>query len=233
MPNKTCPFCFRDPVLLPNNVCGSCCERLRQNEVRSREQVEAEMRRHHERHLPNATQEVFERNVARALKSDLEDWARMTPNGLQAATLATTVVDEAAHLPTTMVWHRRRMAFVKELISALPGSLFAPATRPQLNEYTQKALDYWNGKLTEDDRKKLYDDLSKIIEKKTPPGTWDEKSLPLWMLQKREFFDWMWEQFMDCVYECVPADCGFSDDDWIVLYRKHFPDVLEQWAQGR
>ena len=230
MINKTCPICFSNPILSPNGVCSVCYDKLKKNEVHSKNQIIEAEKKFLAKYYPNATQETFEKRVESKMKFQKEQWEGMTQDGLSAVCLAVIVVDEAEHLPTWKEWHYRRVAFIKDLINCLPDSLFVPAPREQLNTYMNKALDHWNGRLTEEEREETYNDFKMLIDKKTSPSEWDEKSLPLWMMQKRESFDWMWEQFMDCIYECVPEKYELSDDEWMALYHKHFSDILEKWA---
>ena len=229
MIHKTCPICSREEILPPNGVCRICYEHLKEDEVPSREKMTAGVRKRFRENYPNAAQETVEKNIESAMKFHQEKWDSMTKGGLKAVQLAAIVVDDAKHLPTWKAWHRRRIAFVSDLIAFLPDALFAPATRAQLNRYTRTAVDYWDGKLSEESREQIYREFEIQIDKKTNPSTWDEKSLPLWMMQTRDFFDWMWEQFMDCVYECVPVEFDLTDSDWMCLYHRHFSDVLEQW----
>jgi len=223
---RDCPVCRKNPVLPPNGVCRACYEHLKRNEVNSREQIESHMKRRY----PTASIEMLEKYVVSSMDCQYEQWESMTKNGLSAVSLAIIVVDEAKHLPDWKAWHRRRIAFMSDLIALLPDSLFAPVTRSHMDAYTQSALLYWEDKLPEEEREQIYQKFKLLIDKKTNNSTWDEKSLPLWMMQKQDFFDWMWQQFMDCIYECVPQHAELSDDEWMMLYHKHFSDVLHKWV---
>ena len=228
--NKFCPICNKLPISSPNGVCISCYQHLKRDEVPSYEQVVESCKKRLFRSFPNATQETLEKNIESSMKFHKESWESMVKNGLKAVYLAVIVVDEAAHLPTWKEWHKRRIGFISDLISLLPDRLFEPASREQINQYMKHAIDYWDGKLSEEDRETIYNEFKILIDKKTNNSTWDEKSLPLWMMQKEEFFNWMWYQFMDCIYECISEEYNLGDDQWMGLFQKHFSDVLSHWV---
>jgi len=133
--NKTCPICSKEEILSPNGVCLTCYEHLKSYEIPSREKIAIGAERRLRENYSNATKETLEKNIESAVKFHQENLDNMTKNGLKAVQLAIIVVDEAKHLPTWREWHRRHIAFIKNLIEQLPISIFAPVTKEQMNAF--------------------------------------------------------------------------------------------------
>lgn len=106
----------------------------------------------------------------------MDEWKKDTINGLAAAHLATIIVDESpSHDPFDFPWLRREALFLCDLIRALPVDLFQPVTHEQMENYLNKAADYWNGFYDDLQRKAILKDFEALLDKKTSPSTWDEK----------------------------------------------------------
>lgn len=162
----------------------------------------------------------------------MDEWKKDTINGLAAAHLATIIVDESPnHDPFDFPWLRREALFLCDLIRALPVDLFQPVTHEQMENYLNKAADYWNGFYDDLQRKAILKDFEALLDKKTSPSTWDEKSLPLWVMEisDTELFDWMLGQFMDCIYSCMPKET-LGDTQWMTLFQRHFSKEIDSWV---
>lgn len=161
----------------------------------------------------------------------MDEWEKDTVNGLSAAYLATIIVDESpGHDSFDFAWLRREAFFLCDLIRVLPSSLFQPVSHEQMENYLNKAADYWNGSYDDVRRKAIRNDFESLLDKQTAPSTWDVKSLPLWVTEipDTELFDWMLMQFMDCIYNCVSKG-QLSDNQWMTLFQMHFSKEIESW----
>ncbi|MDR1319807.1 MAG: hypothetical protein LBK56_00015 [Gracilibacteraceae bacterium] len=71
----------------------------------------------------------------------------------------------------------------------------------------------------------------RILLEKENLSKWDAKALLLWMAHTEDMFDWMWYQWFDCLHSCVPNE--LDDSTWTALFRKHFSEVVRDWADKR
>jgi hypothetical protein len=137
------------------------------------------------------------------------------------------ILDNVDENLVTDAWHRRRIAFVYDLIDKLDKSLFLPASQEQVRSFMDTAMGYWDKTVSDTERETAADEMQALLEKKSL-SDWDAKGLLLWMAHTEEMFDWMWYQWFDCVRSCVPD--ALDDSIWIELSRKHFSDIIQAWV---
>jgi hypothetical protein len=163
------------------------------------------------------------------MQSEEEGWVRTTEGGLFSSTVAADIVDGDDEL-VKQENHPRRIAFMLELIAMLPDERFAPASREQLDEALLVAADYWNKRATDEQRKQAREKL-RVLLGKNNPSNWDYHSLPLWTLQTEESFNWMWYQWFECVWSCIPDERKRElDAAFTALLQKHFPGEIQTWV---
>ena len=227
-----CPVCHSEPTRTPHNVCAACLQKYRREIVHTREWAEQRFSGYDK--TPDGSPippDMMAQNIQRHMHSEEEAWARITDGGLCASRVAVDAIDEDGELPK-QTNHPRRIAFMLDLIALLPDSCFVPASREQVSEALLVAKDYWDGQATDAQRKQAHDKLRDMLGK-TNPSNWDLHSLPLWTLETECFFDWMWYQWFDCVWSCIPdemvinVDCVFTE-----LLQKHFPDEIRNWVDN-
>lgn len=145
-------------------------------------------------------------------------------------TVASIIIDESCDDSTNFDYLRREAFFLIVLVKLLPQDVIAPASNDDLNDYLNQAKCFWNGNISEEDRKMVLSSFEEKLEKETSSSAWDEKSLILWIMEipDPEQFDWMLDQFIDCI---VSANKNrISDAQWMELFWIHFPRELKQWV---
>ena len=48
------------------------------------------------------------------------------------------------------------------------------------------------------------------------------------MIQEREDFVWIWDQWFECLHNCIPERC--NDNIWISLLAQHFSEEINAWV---
>ena len=226
--NITCPLCRTAPMELPHHVCAACCEKYRQEIVHTRKQVERGIRRRAKLADDAPLTPPLEHSIQVHMREQTRRWEHLTQTGLHASRVAADAIDEDDELPKRKN-HHRRIAFMKDLVTVLSDTYFAPATRHQLNVAMDTATAYWNDDASDEDRKCAHDELRSLLGKERPYD-WDLHSLPLWMLQTEPFFSWMWYQWFDCVWCCIPDDMPDDVDLMFTeLLQQHFPAEIQAW----
>ena len=59
---------------------------------------------------------------------------------------------------------------------------------------------------------------------------WEPKDFLLWMMMLEDDFDWMWDQWFECIHACIPDKC--NDELWIRMFHKHFPNEIKAWVDN-
>lgn len=158
----------------------------------------------------------------------IDDWHKIDVNGLGAVQLIgeyilDTIEDDAKHL-----WHKRRICFMQDMVRELDMKYFAPVSREQIDDFAQAAINFWDGKMNIQDAKAKLRSMEKIIQKDTLKYSgWESKDFLLWMMMPEENFDWMWDQWFECIHACIPDKC--NDELWIKMFHKHFHDEIKAW----
>jgi hypothetical protein len=204
-------------------VCLSCYERLKRYEVRDRAYYEEAWK--NVRETPEQREKIIETQI----NFDAKEWNKHTENGLSAVYTMIEILDAVDEERITDVWHRRRIAFVYDLIDSLDKRLFLPASEEQIRSFMDTAMGYWDKTVSDVERETAAAEMQVLLEKDLL-SAWDAKSLLLWMSHKEDMFDWMWYQWFDCVYSCVPKE--LDDSVWTALFRKHFSEVFRAWADS-
>jgi hypothetical protein len=207
-------------------VCGACYTHYKNDTVHAREWVERQLNKTPN---PKATPETRERNILYQMFQEADEWAILTREGLSNVCIAVDAIDDDDDLPDK-AGHKRRIAFMLDLVAYLPDELFAPATRAQLDAALRVAIDYWDGKVADDKRKIAHEQLRAVLDK-TDSTKWDIHSLPLWTLQPESFFDWMWYQWFDCVWSCFSSELKKQFESTVMeLLQKHFHNEIQNWV---
>lgn len=115
--NKTCQVCLNHPVTLPHSVCHNCYERLY----------------------------AFEKRVHYA-EYTTSEWEELVGDGLKVVIVMIEIVDDIEPTPANKEWHKRRIAFMYDLIGLLDKSLFLPATSELLSPTRCRFLEWENFK---------------------------------------------------------------------------------------
>ena len=211
--NNICPVCGKYPIYPPHEVCLDCYQKTKNNSG-----------------LDEALKETEERAKEGVTLHHylIDDWHKIDVNGLGAVQLIgeyilDTIEDDAKHL-----WHKRRICFMQDMVRELDIKYFAPASREQIDDFAQAAINFWDGKMTIQDAKAKLRSMEKIIQKDTLKYSgWEPKDFLLWMMMPEEVFDWMWDQWFECIHACIPDNC--NDELWIKMFHKHFHDEIKAW----
>lgn len=196
--NQMCPVCHSFMIEAPNGVCSVC----------------------HGKHKKMYEHSSFMSN----------EWTKISQNGLSAVEVLIDILDNIdadTGTDADIIWHRRRVYFMKDMVEQLGLNYFAPATSQQIFDFTQSAIDFWNDKISHREAKDKYDSMTRILQKKDITQ-WDSKSFLLWMIQEREDFDWIWDQWFECLHNCIPERC--NDNIWISLLVQHFSEEINAWV---
>lgn len=132
-------------------------------------------------------------------------------------------------LDVDTAWHKHRIAFMAQMVGRLDIVYFAPATREQVSAFVKSAVDFWDGKITKQDAKRIYGQMKTLLGKKDVTK-WDWHSFLLWMIEEEEHFDWMWQQWFECI-----ADCIYNRNDepvWLELLTAHFSPEIAAWVHA-
>ena len=224
-----CPVCGAKPAALPHKVCLSCYNKVKNIYIKPRVLFERGQEKFRLEWLGEGkilSPETIERNITFLMKSEAERWNRIVGAGLSAVFVMIEAVDDSE---PTIVFHRRRIAFMRDLIHSLDPALFAPATKGEIAGVMQSAAEFWDGKITDGERRQIQKKFDTLMPDNTP-NDWNAKSIVHWMLHLQSYFDWMWYQWFESVYDAIPE--ALSDDIWIGLFKKHFSDEITQWVSN-
>ncbi|MHC6202474.1 hypothetical protein ACYULU_04680 [Breznakiellaceae bacterium SP9] len=214
-----CPVCEAGTIASPHHVCRSCYEQMKSYHVHSRALIEEQQPQ------LQAPPEIVEKNIAFEMSWEADEWAKLTKNGLSAVAVLIEIVDD---MEPDIPFHRRRIAFMRDLIDRLNPKIFLPAGKEQMDRFMQSAIDFWNGNISEDKRQRIYTDFTAFMPDKKP-SDWTAKSIVYWMMELEDRFDWMWEQWMESVHDAVGDE--LPDEVWIMLFKKHFAQEIAAWPR--
>lgn len=210
---KICPVCKHHPIALPNEVCSVCY-----NKVKMASRLDEEM-------------EEKERLASQGIEyhSYIEkEWNEIKINGLDAIKVFTEYILDEIEDDEKHLWHKRRICFMQNMVRELDMKYFAPATRQQIGDFAQAAINFWDGKITIQDAKAKLRSMEKIVRKDILESYgWEPKDFLLWMMETEEVFDWMWSQWFECIHACIPDKC--NDELWIKMFHKHFHNEIKAW----
>ena len=230
--NWICPVCNKNMIEAPNGVCSVCYGKLKKKYIHSYEFWDKWEKDELENMKILFNPEIHEQNVRRVMERETNEWSHIVRNGLSAVQVLIDIldnVDAETGTDADIVWHRRRVCFMKDMVEQLGDSYFTPATSQQISDFTQSAIDFWNGRISKYEAKNRYEDMKRILQK-DDITRWDSKSFLLWMIQEEDFFDWMWGQWFECLYACYSEPC--NDNIWINLFHKHFSIEIKSWVNG-
>ena len=222
-----CPVCEKNPAAPPHEVCQACYDKVKAYYVRPRErfaQGQEKMRLQWLAKGQILAPETIAHNIAFGMKSEAERWARIVGDGLSAAFVMIEAVDDST---PTRAFHRRRVVCMRDLIEQLDPTLFAPANKAQVASFMQSAIDFWEDRITDEERRRVHQAFSEIMPNEKP-SDWDAKAIVHWMIHLEDHFSWMWQQWFECVYDAIPN--ALPDAIWCELLKKHFADVIVEWA---
>jgi len=224
---KTCPVCNANPTYPPHEVCETCYNKVKSYYVNPREYFERIQEAHRQNWLEKGktlAPEIIEHNINFGMKSEAERWERIVGDGLSAVIVMIEAIDDQKPTPE---FHRRRIVFMYDLINRLDPALFAPASKEEVESFMKSAIAFWNGEITEDERKRIYKSFCELMPQDDPYGR-NAKSMVHWMICLEEYFNWMWYQWFESVYDAIFDK--LPDEVWIELFKKHFADSIEEWA---
>jgi hypothetical protein len=175
------------------------------------------------------TPDEREKSIEAHVRFDAEEWNKHTENGLSAVFTMIEILDAVDEERVTDAWHRRRIAFVYNLIDRLDRRLFLPVSEDRVRSFMDTTMGYWDKTVSDAERETAEAEM-RVLLKKENLSSWDAKSLLLWMAHKEDMFDWMWYQWFDCVFSCIPKE--LDDSIWTELFRKHFSEIIRAWADS-
>lgn len=222
---RTCPVCYQRCVDAPNGVCTVCYSKEKKAYLHEYEW--------HDKQVdwwPIGTKIdpiVHEGNVRRSIESELEKWNDVSVNGLSAVQVLIDILDDIDDLDNH-IWHRRRIHFMKDMVQRLDKGYFPRATKQQITDFAQSAVDFWDGKISRNEADKKSDNMRGILQKRDR-GKWEAKDFLLWMMEPQDSFDWMWDCWFSCIHDCIPD--SYNDAIWIELIQKHFPNEIKEWVE--
>ena len=157
-----------------------------------------------------------------------KEWNEIKINGLDAIKVFTEYILDEIEDDEKHLWHKRRICFMQDMVRELDMKYFAPATRKQIGDFAQAAINFWDGKITIQDAKAKLRSMEKIVQKDILESYgWEPKDFLLWMMETEEVFDWMWSQWFECIHACIPDKC--NDELWIKMFHKHFHNEIKAW----
>lgn len=210
--NKICPVCGQHPIYPPHEVCLACYQKAKNSYVEDIETFSKEIEVNY-----------GDKGVGQSL---IKDWLETTSNGLGAIkVIAESILDQIED-DKDHQWHKRRICFMQDMVKELDMTYFAPATRQQINDFAQAAVDFWDGKMTIRAAKAQLHSMEKIVQKDIIKSC-EPKDFLLWMMMTEESFDWMWDQWFECTHDCIPDKC--NDELWIKMFHKHFHSEIKAW----
>lgn len=212
---KICPVCKHHPIALPNEVCSVCY-----NKVKKASRLDEEM-------------EEKERLASQGIEyhSYIEkEWNEIKINGLDAIKVFTEYILDNVEDDEKHQWHNRRIRFMQDMVERLDKKYFPNATPQQLKDFTQAAVDFWKGIITSQEAKEQLQTMRKIVQKDIMKiSDWEPKDFLLWMMEPEDNFDWMWEQWFECIRDCIPDKC--NDELWIEMFHRHFSNEIKTWIE--
>ena len=97
-------------------------------------------------------------------------------------------------------WHQRRICFMQDMVEHLDKQYFPNATIQQINDFAHSAVDFWKGKITSQEATEQLQSMRKVLQKDIMKlSDWEPKDFLLWMMMPEDDFDWMWDQWFECV----------------------------------
>ena len=175
--NNICPVCGQHHIYLPHEVCLVCYQKTKQSSgfyeaLKEREKLA---------------------NEGKVLHHYLiDDWYNIDTNGLGAVQLIGEYILDIIEDDVKHLWHKRRICFMQDMIRELDMKYFAPASKEQIDDFAQAAINFWDGKMTIQDAKAKLRSMEKIIQKDTLKySDWEPKDFLLWMMETEEVFVWM------------------------------------------
>ena len=128
-------------------------------------------------------------------------------------------------------WHQRRICFMQDMVEHLDKQYFPNATIQQINDFAHSAVDFWKGKITSQEATEQLQSMRKVLQKDIMKlSDWEPKDFLLWMMMPEDDFDWMWDQWFECIHACIPDKC--NDELWIRMFHKHFPNEIKAWVDN-
>lgn len=159
-----------------------------------------------------------------------KEWNEIKINGLDAIKVFTEYILDNVEDDEKHQWHKRRIRFMQDMVERLDKKYFPNATPQQLKDFTQAAVDFWEGIITSQEAKEQLQTMRKIVQKDIMKvSDWESKDFLLWMMEPEDNFDWMWEQWFECIRDCIPDKC--NDELWIEMFHRHFSNEIKTWIE--
>ena len=214
---KICPVCGQHPICLPHEVCSVCYHKIKNTS--GLDEVLKEKER--------CTNDGIELH-----HYQIDDWHEIEINGLGATQVIGEYILDDIEDDEDHHWHKRRIRFMQDMVRELDMGYFAPTTRQQIDEFAQDSVDFWDGKFSKDVAREKVRSMSYLLQKRIEDiGKWEPKDFLLWMMQTEDLFDWMWYQWFECIYDCIPDKC--NDELWIKMFHKHFHNEIKAWVNKK
>lgn len=211
---KICPVCKQHPIAPPNEVCSACYNKVKRDsnldeEIKEKERLAAQGIKYH--------------------SCVEEEWNETKTNGLDAIKVFTEYIFDDIEDDEKHQWHKRRIRFMQDMVDQLDKKYFPNATPQQIKDFAQAAVDFWDGKIANQEAKEQLQSMRKIVQKDIMKvSDWEPKDFLLWMMEPEENFDWMWNQWFECIHDCIPDKC--NNELWIEMFHKHFPNEIKVWV---
>lgn len=214
--NELCPICNRNPILSPHEVCSECYEKAKDKSGFNEAIKEVERKKEE-----GVTYHHYL----------IDEWNEIDTNGLEAVKLIGEFILDGIEDDNKHNWHLRRIRFMQDMVKALDATYFSPATRQQIDDFAQKAVDFWDGKIDEIQANDLLQTMRGIVCKNIMRNyDWEPKDFLLWMMHTEDYFDWMWYQWFECIRCCIPDKR--NDELWIMMFHKHFHNEIQSWVDN-
>lgn len=181
--------------------------------------------------LPNGVCSVCYNKVKTQADWNTTEWGKIENHGLDAIiVLAKYILDEIED-DDQHQWHLRRICFMQDMVEYLDKRYFPNATIQQINDFAHSAVDFWKGKITSQEATEQLQSMRKVLQKDIMKlSDWEPKDFLLWMMMLEDDFDWMWDQWFECIHACIPDKC--NDELWIRMFHKHFPNEIKAWVDN-
>lgn len=181
--------------------------------------------------LPNGVCSVCYNKVKTQADWNTTEWGKIESHGLDAIiVLAKYILDEIED-DDQHQWHLRRICFMQDMVEHLDKRYFPNATIQQINDFAHSAVDFWKGKITSQEATERLQSMRKVLQKDIMKlSDWEPKDFLLWMMMLEDDFDWMWDQWFECIHACIPDKC--NDELWIRMFHKHFPNEIKAWVDN-
>ena len=222
--HEICPVCNQRIIESPNGVCLVCYNKAKRDYIHD---YQWHKNWYFKMHEITETSEIQEYNIHSWMTHEQNNWNEVIQNGLSAIQVFIDILDDMED-DKNHTWHKRRIRFMQDMVERLDSGCFAPATKQQIAEYAQYAVDFWDGKISNKEAKEKTIKMEELLQKRIEDIKWNAKDFLLWMMHREDFFDWMWDQWFECLHDCISAPC--NDKLWIELFHKHFPKEIEAWA---